>query len=333
MTQVKRLYIIYTFVLLIFASLFVLSVVFGSVSIPLSDFIDALKGEESVYGAIVWDIRLPRTIAAALAGIALAAAGSVLQCVTDNSLCAPNIIGINSGAGLFVMIILCLFPNQWMLLPFVAFIGALLATAIVMSIAFSGGGRTNGTAIVLAGVAVSSILSAGISFLSLRYPDVLSTYSSFSVGGFRGVGYKEIFIPFIIILISLISLQILSAKLNLLCLGDDIAYSLGIKVKVLRITSLVISAALCASAVSFAGLLGFVGLIVPNITKQIAGSDMRFNLTISALSGGGLVMFSDLLGRILFSPTELPAGIIMAVFGSPFFLYLLIKRRNRYGRM
>lgn len=333
MSQSRKTALLYIVCGAVFCSMFVLSILFGSVAIPFDEFINALKGDKTVYYTIVWDIRMPRTLAAALAGVALAAAGSILQCVTDNPLCAPNIIGVNSGAGLFVMIILCLMPSQWMLLPFAAFIGALLATAVVMGISFTGGGRTGGTSIVLAGVAVSSILSAGISFLSLRYPDVLSTYTSFSVGGFSGVGYKDILIPFIIIVFAAFVLQLLCPKLNLLCLGDDIAYSLGVKVKTIRIASLVLAAALCAGAVSFAGLLGFVGLIVPNITKQIAGSDMRFNLSLSALMGGGIVMFSDLLGRVLFAPAELPAGIIMALFGSPFFLYLLIKRRNRYGRM
>ena len=284
-------------------------------------------------GIIVGSIRLPRALGAALAGAALASAGVILQCVTANDLCAPGIIGINSGAGFALIVMLCFAPGLWQLLPLGAFIGALGATALIMGIAFCGGNKTKGTTIVLSGVAVSSILSAGISFLSLRYPDVLSSYTAFSVGGFSTVRIKELYIPSVIILIALIACQLISPKLNLLCLGDEMASSLGVRVKALRIIALTASASLCAAAVSFAGLLGFVGLIVPHIIRRIAGNDMRFNITLSALGGAVLTVISDTVGRILFAPSELPAGIIMSLMGAPFFLYLLIVRRHRHGRM
>lgn len=308
----------------------VCSLVFGSVSISRKDLLAALGGADSVYRIIVMDLRLPRTAGAALAGAALAMAGSVLQCVTDNSLCAPNIIGVNSGAGLFVMLILCLAPGAWMLLPLAAFAGALCATAVVMGISFWGGGNTHGTSIVLSGVAVSAILNAGISFLSLRYPDVLSSYTAFSVGGFSGVRMSQLIIPVFVVAICFCILQLLSPGLNMLCLGDEIAVSLGVKVKFIRLVSLIVCSALCAAAVSFAGLLGFVGLIVPNAVRRLAGVDMRFGIGLCAVCGAFITVLSDFVARLLFAPAELPAGIIMAVLGSPFFLYLLIKRRRSY---
>ena len=306
------------------------SLAFGSVSISRKDLLAALGGEDSVYKIIVMDLRLPRTAGAALAGAALAMAGSVLQCVTDNSLCAPNIIGVNSGAGLFVMLILCLAPDAWMLLPLAAFAGAMCATAVVMGISFRGGGNTHGTSIVLSGVAVSAILNAGISFLSLRYPDVLSSYTAFSVGGFSGVRMSQLTVPALVVAACFCILQLLSPALNLLCLGDEIAVSLGVKVRFVRLVSLIVCSALCAAAVSFAGLLGFVGLIVPNAVRRLAGVDMRFDIGLCAVCGAFITVLSDLVARVLFAPAELPAGIIMAVLGSPFFLYLLIKRRRSY---
>lgn len=282
---------------------------------------------------ILNSIRLPRTLAAVLAGAALASAGTVLQCVTANDLCAPNIIGINSGAGFAVILTLCFAPSMWRLLPLAAFVGAMGATALIMGIAFYGESKTKGTTIVLAGVAVSSLLGAGISFLSLQYPDVLTSYTAFSVGGFAGVKLSELVIPLVIVLYAMMLCQFIAPKLNLLCLGDEMASSLGVRVKAVRIVALISASALCAAAVSFAGLLGFVGLIVPHIIRRIAGNDMRFNITLSALGGAVLAVTADTVGRIAFAPSELPAGIIMALVGAPFFLYLLIARRHRHGRM
>lgn len=301
----------------------------GSVPLSIAQLLEGLAGRDATASIILKGIRLPRILAAGLAGMALACAGTILQCVTGNDLCAPNIIGINSGAGFAVILLLCAAPSMWRLLPAAAFVGALCATGFVMGFAFYGGNRSAGTTIVLAGVAVSSILSAGISFLSLRFPDVLTSYTAFSVGGFAGISPDELTVPAIFILLSLVITQFITPGLNTLCLGDEIAASLGVRVKALRILALVLASALCASAVSFAGLLGFVGLIVPHIVRRICGNDIRFNLSLSALFGSILVILSDTIGRTAFAPSELPAGIIMSLLGAPFFLYLLIRQKCR----
>lgn len=300
----------------------------GSVSLSIREILKGLTESETTTAIILKGIRLPRILAAGLAGIALAAAGTVLQCVTGNDLCAPNIIGINSGAGFAVIALLCVAPSLWQLLPLAAFVGALTATSFVMGFALYSGRRTASTTIVLAGVAVSSILSAGISFLSLRFPDVLTSYTAFSVGGFSGLSYKELLLPAMIIFPALFLTQMLTPGLNTLCLGDEIAATLGIRVKALRTAALILAAALCAAAVSFAGLLGFVGLIVPHIIRRICGNDIRFTLSLSALAGSILVILSDTVGRTAFAPSELPAGIIMSLLGAPFFLYLLIRKKE-----
>lgn len=333
MTNKKRLTTAYIILSLLTATVFVLSLSFGSASLSFSDIINGIKGENRAAEIILKNIRLPRSLGAMLAGAALATAGTVLQSVTQNDLCAPNIIGVNSGAGFGVILTLCFFPSLWAFLPLSAFVGALISCSIVLGISFYGGNKTKGSSIVLSGVAVSSLLSAGISFFSLRYPDILSSYTAFSIGGFSGVRYSELIIPFATSLISFIILQLITSRMNIMLLGDEYANTLGINVRSVRIIGIICSASLCASAVSFAGLLGFVGLIVPNIIKSIMGNDMRFNLSLSALFGAMLVTLSDLAGRILFAPTELPAGIIMSLIGAPFFLYLLIIRRHKHGRM
>jgi len=173
-------------------------------------------------------------------------------------------------------------------------------------------------------------LSAGISMLKLLYPDLAVTYSYFSVGGVSGVTFEDLAVPAAIIAVVLTVAMLFSVKLNLLCLGDAIAGSLGVRVKLLRTLALLLASAAAAAAVSFAGLLGFVGLMVPHIARRIiGGGDVRKLIPVSALLGSVLVVLADLLGRVLFAPSEVPAGIITAFVGAPFFFVLLLQRRNR----
>lgn len=304
------------------------AVAFGSTSLSLQRIFDALSGNDKTARIIILHLRLPRIFAASLAGIGLASAGSLLQAVTDNELCAPNIIGVNSGAGFFMMLMLCCFPSLWMLQPAASFTGALIASFLVVAISSAGGGRDRRSTVILAGVAISSLFSAGISFLSIKFPDVLSSYTAFSVGGFSGVTFKQLILPSAVILLCLILAMIIAPRLDILALGDDVAGTLGVSVTRLRIITVILSSALCASVVSFAGLLGFVGLIVPHIVRRMIGGSLRGRLPYTAISGAVLVVVADLLGRTLFAPGELPAGILMAFIGAPFFIYLLLRKRE-----
>ena len=301
----------------------------GSVSLDPSDLAAALLGREadSTAFVILFNLRLPRVAGALLAGAGLAVAGLLLQSATNNDLCSPNVIGVNAGAGLAVMIFLCLFPMAFRFLPAAAFLGALGTTGLVLGASFSLGHHTSRTTVLLAGVAVGTLFNAGISFLSQLYPDVLSSYSSFSAGGFSGLYARDLPVPAIMILGGVLCAQGIAPRLNLLCLGDEMAQSLGVRVQRLRLAALVLASALCAAVVSFAGLLGFVGLVVPHMARRItAAEDIRVLVPACALLGAALVTLSDLAGRTLFSPAELPAGILMAMLGAPFFLFLLFKR-------
>lgn len=315
---------------LLFALLILLSaaaLAFGSVQLSAERIISAFKGEDNTARVIIFGLRLPRLLAAALAGVGLATAGCILQAVTDNGLCAPNTVGVNSGAGFAVMLTLSIAPSLWRFLPLTAFIGALAATAIVLWIARYGGGSQKNS-IILAGVAVSALLGAGINFLSLRYPDVLSSYAAFSAGGFSGVKADELAVPAVMIAAGFVLALFLSPKISLLALGDDGAANLGVKVRALRVVSVAVASALCAAVVSFAGLLGFVGLILPHAARRLTGRGLRVCIPYAAAGGAALCILSDLLGRTLFAPSELPAGIIMAFIGAPFFIWLLCRRRE-----
>ncbi len=311
------------------AAVMLCGLAFGSVMLSPQRMLDAIAGKDNTAFTILFRLRLPRVLAAALAGAALSAAGFLLQTVTDNDLCAPNIIGVNSGAGLAVMLILCRFPMLWQLQPIAAFAGALLATLTVLFLSSVSGSFEKRSTVVLAGVAVSSVFSAGISFLALRYPDVLSSYAAFSVGGFSDVALKQFPLPAAMIVVCLAVSLILAPKLELLCLGDDGARALGVPVRTVRLTAIILSSALCAAAVSFAGLLGFVGLIVPHIVRRLINAGLRLRLWDAALCGASLVVISDLAGRTLLAPGELPAGMIMAFMGAPFFIFLLLRKRNK----
>ncbi|MBR5452973.1 MAG: iron ABC transporter permease, partial [Clostridia bacterium] len=277
---------------------------------------------------IIRSLRIPRALGGMICGGALAVSGLLLQSVTSNDLCAPNIIGINSGAGFAVLALTCFFPGAHFLSSPLAFLGAITAAAIVVGLSSGYKSTFSKTGIVLSGVAVSAFFGAGISFLSLRFPDALPSYTAFSVGGLNGVYFNDI-APVILPVIVLILISFLiSPKLNLLCLGDESAMSLGVNAKRLRLVSIIIAAALSAMAVSFAGLIGFVGLIVPHITRRIAGHDNRILVPLSAIIGSSLVTFADILGRIIFAPGEIPCGIFLSALGAPFFLFLLIRRRG-----
>ncbi len=312
------------------AAVMLCGLAFGSVNLTLRRIFDAISGNDNTAYIILFRLRLPRVLAASLAGIALSAAGFLLQTVTDNDLCAPNIIGVNSGAGLAVMLILCRFPTLWQLQPVAAFIGALGATLIVLFLSSLSSSYEKKSTVVLAGVAVSSVFSAGISFLSIKYPDALSSYAAFSVGGFSDIATGQLAIPAVMTAVCLAASLIIAPRLELLCLGDDGARSLGVPVRAIRLTAIILASAMCAAAVSFAGLLGFVGLIVPHIVRRLTRSGLRLRLVHAALCGAIIVVLSDLAGRTLFAPGELPAGIIMAFIGAPFFICLLIGRRKKH---
>ena len=302
--------------------IFSLSLFVGSVSVDVSKIFTC----GSVDNIVFFSLRLPRVSAAFLSGLAFSLSGLLIQRATGNSLSSPNIIGVNSGAGAFVLIFLSLFPNMFSFLPLVAFLGSVLAVSIVFLISSLTNRVSSSVSLILAGVAVNALFNAIISTISSIEPDVMTSYSAFSIGGFSGVYASMLKIPAIIIAISLVASFMLSERMDVLGLGDEIASSMGYRPLRIRILLITFASLLAASAVTFSGLLGFVGLVTPHIASFLTTGRSRRTLILSALTGPSLVMLSDLVARTIISPSELPAGVFMALIGVPFFIFLLLRR-------
>ena len=317
----KRTIIIILFAALAFAG-FIFSIVAGSVDIPLAEIWQSINGTHGgVHEKIIMNIRLPRTVVAVLVGINLSLSGAILQAVMKNPLADPHIIGISSGAGLAGIAILLMLPDEsWLVTP-VAFLGAMAAAVCIYILAWKNGIRP--VRIILAGVAVSAFLGAGISALMIFYSDRVHSALMWMVGGLSARSWPHVEMMWPYTLLGVIMALIGARSINILQLGDDIAKGLGLRVELTRILLTAVAALLAASAVSVVGLLGFVGLIVPHAARLMVGTDYRFLLPASAILGAAVVTISDTIARVAFSPVELPVGILMAVFGAPFFLFLL----------
>lgn len=311
--------------LILFIVVFFMSISFGAVSISLGEILQSALGEGSdVNHQILWNIRLPRTLVASLVGAALALSGCILQAIMRNPLATPNIIGVSSGAGLSALTILILFPASYQLVPAGAFVGALIATLFIYSLAWKDGILTH--RLVLAGVAVSSILSAGNNILLSFYPDRVSGVVNFMIGGLGGTNWRHVQMIVPYIMVAGVMSIIFRDQLNLLVLGDEVATGLGVPVERIRGLFIVTSSVLAGAAVSAVGLLGFVGLIVPHMSRFFLGHDYKKTIPGVILVGATVLMGADLISRVIFAPVEIPVGIVMSLSGGPFFLYLLRRK-------
>ena len=305
-----------------------LNLCLGAEKVPPAEVLRALTGGGSGTTAfrIVRYVRLPRLCACLLAGGALAASGTIIQGVLSNALAAPSTIGVNAGAGLTVALCCAIAPTAVKLVPLAAMAGAFLGVMTVLLIARRTGASK--ITLVLAGVAVSSIFSAGIDAVVTFVPEALNGYSDFRIGGFSGVSMARLLPALWPALLSFVLSLSLHNEMDVLLLGREQAQSLGLPAERLRIVLLGLAAVLAGSAVSVGGLVGFVGLIVPHIMRRLVGEESGPLLVSSVLGGAALLGGCDLLGRMLFAPYEIPVGIVMALAGGPFFIWLL-QRRGR----
>ena len=298
------------------------SLLFGSADISFEVILHTLMGNvQTTDEMVIWNIRFPRNIVGALVGANLAVSGAILQAVMKNPLADPGIVGVSSGAGLAGVIMLIFMPEASLLLTPVAFIGAMLSAAAVYALAWKNGIRPS--RIILAGVAVSAFLGSGISALLVFYSDKVQGALLWMVGGLSARSWPQVESLFPYTILGLVFAICGCKALTILSLGDETARGLGLPVEKVRFTMTAVAALLAAGAVSIAGLIGFVGLVVPHIVRLIVGTDYKYVVPGSAILGAGVLVFCDTLGRVLFSPIEIPAGIIMAFLGAPFFLYLL----------
>lgn len=312
--------LILSMVLLLLAAL--VGLMSGAISIPVREVWTAVfHASDSEARQIVWNLRLPRVLTGMLAGICLAVSGAFLQGVFRNPLADPGIIGVSSGGGLAAVTIMILFPEKIAYLPISAFLGALAAAAVVYVLAWKGGASP--MRLILAGVAVNSLLGAAMTALMILNSEKVQSVLPWMSGTLNGRSWPhfDTLLPYTIV--GLIASVFLIKTANLLVLGDDAAKLLGGRVEISRLLIMLVSTFMAGAAISIVGMVGFVGLVVPHIVRLLVGNDYRIFLPISAICGGALVVAADTAARSWFDPIEFPVGILLALLGAPFFLYLL----------
>lgn len=311
-----------------------LSMAIGSVFIPPMEIWRVLVGDASneTFRTILFNIRLPRTILIALVGAALAGSGATYQGLFRNPLADPYLIGVASGAGLGAILAMSVNWPYTLLglfaVPLAAFLASLLTVYAVYS--FAQIGRTVPTTnLILAGVAVSSFATSITTFLMLRSTGEVRRAIGWLLGGVSLVGWDVTLalIPYLAVGMTLLAFT--GYSLNLLQFGDDQATQMGLNVRRAKFTIIIASSLVTAAAVSFAGIIGFVGLIVPHIVRIWWGVDYRRLIPLSILGGASVLLIADVLARIVIAPQELPVGIVTALAGAPFFLWVLRRAKNQ----
>ncbi len=326
------------FSLIILASIYALNV--GPYSLSLGDTIKALAGENAKAGLVLWNIRLPRIVAAIVVGAALAVAGAVMQCLLRNPLASPFTMGISHGAMFGASLAIALigaggaessgriFINNPYAVVLFAFSGSLLGVGAILLLA-----RLRGLspgAMILAGVAMSSLFMAGTTLIQyFAEEEELAAMVYWSFGDLGRPVWKEIWIMLIAFVPSFIYFLFERWNYNAIESGDEIAKSLGVNVDVVRLVGMLLASLITAVGVAFVGIIGFIGLICPHAVRLLIGGDHRFLIPSSALFGALLLLLSDTVARTVISPTLLPVGVLTSFMGAPMFIYLLVKMEQR----
>jgi iron complex transport system permease protein len=303
------------------------SLCLGDVRIPISESIKTiLNPSNTVETMIIWDFRFPRTLVAIFVGINLAVAGSLLQAITQNPLAAPNVIGITGGASFFAVISMILIPNfPVTALPLSAFLGSAIAGALVYMISWKKG--VSKERFTLSGIALDALFQAGTTGILVYSTTGVDAAIVWLAGSFWGRDWTHVsmIVPWTIVCILVV--MILYKRINVMLLGDDVATGLGLSVQSTRFILLAITIILAGSAVAVSGPIGFIGLVIPHLTRLLVGNDYKWVILISALLGAILAVTGDIIGRTVLAPIEIPVGVVTALIGAPYFLYLLKKSR------
>lgn len=313
--------------LILLIVLLVLLTTVGSVNLSFGEIISALINDDNkMVTTIVYKMRLPRNILAVLVGANLAVSGILLQSVMKNPLADPGITGVSTGASVAAIIILLVAPQFTSILPIAAFIGGAIACMLVFLMAYKNGLKPG--RIVLAGVAINTILGGVISYLSTMYSDRIQSAMLWLNGSLATKTWADVEMLFVYSIVGLIVSLLLIRSANVLQLGDDAATNLGFNVNLTRLVISVVAVFLAATSTAVVGVISFVGLIVPHISRMLMGSDHKFTIPFSIILGSMVLLVADTLGRTIGGAVEIPVGVIMSIVGGPFFLYLLRKRGN-----
>ncbi|WP_378949434.1 FecCD family ABC transporter permease [Paracoccus sp. R86501] len=316
--------------LLVLALLCALSIAIGTRNVGLDDMLAALRGQSQNIAQAAIAARIPRTVLAVLAGAALGLAGAIMQGVTRNPLADPGILGVNMGASLAVVIGIAWFGMSTLgAYVWTAILGAGAAAVLVYAVGSLGRGGATPLKLALAGAATSVALSSMVIAVVLPRNDIAGGVRSWQIGGVGGATFAGItqVLPFLIVGFALAIPT--ARRLNLLALGEDLARGLGENTAISRALAALSAILLCGATTAICGPIGFVGLVVPHLCRMLTGVDYRWLLPMSALVGAGLLLAADTLGRILVRPAELQVGIVTALIGAPFFIWIVRRQRIR----
>lgn len=327
----NKIKMIYVFITALFLLILLTGICLGHSAVGIKQLIPTLLGNGTIKEEfILFSVRMPRVIVLALAGMCLALSGAILQSLTKNDLADPGIIGINAGAG-FAIAVFYLFVGADIQhfvyqLPFVGFLGAILTSVVIYLFTVERQAGIQPVKLVLMGVGFASALSGlMVILISAARPEDVQFISSWLAGSIWGADWPFILalLPWLVIAIPILLYK--QSSMNLIALNETIATGVGVKINRERVVLLVVAVALAASAVSVVGSVSFIGLIAPHIAKRLVGAKHQNFLFLSPLIGATLLVISDTIGRIIYSEQIVPAGIVVAIIGAPYFLYLLRK--------
>ncbi|HEY5124321.1 MAG TPA: iron ABC transporter permease [Ignavibacteria bacterium] len=329
--QKKIFILIISFIALFIAVL--ASISLGSANIKLIEIFSIFSTDNDIIRKIIFEYRLPRVLNSVIVGASLSCSGFVLQTLLRNNLAEPGLLGISAGAG-FGAIIVFTFVSflPFELLTPISFVFALITTYIIFLIANSLSNKysnfISSNKIILAGIAINALVSSINAFFMIKAGNNVSQIIYWLNGGFNGKGWNEFYMSTGFVLIGIVSAVLISKDLNILNLGEEISVNLGLNIKKIQTLSIIISSLLAASAVAVAGIISFVGLIIPNIARLIIGSDYRYSIPFSVILGSLFLVIADLISRTIISPSEIPVGIITSFIGAPVFIWLILKKKN-----
>lgn len=306
----------------------IVCVAVGSVEYTVQQVMEALFNEEAEARLIIWNIRFPRVLCGGIVGICLSLAGCILQGVMRNHMASPSTIGVTSGASFVGYMMLIVFPQYYHMLPIGSILGSFVTTMVIYGLAYDRG--VSPVKMILSGMAVSAVFGAFNDIIKIFFSERLADATSFMVGSLNGVSWAdfELVIPYVGV--GLFVCLFLPSKMNILMLGDEMANTLGLRVERFRLFLIMVSSLLAGTSIAVAGMISFVGLIVPHIARLIIGSDYKYLFPTSILMGYSFVVICDTVGRVILPVGNLSVSVVLSFIGAPFFLYLLrTKDKNK----
>lgn len=344
MVRKKSFFIMMAALMVVLIASMVIAIVVGSVGITLSLIMHVFLQKLGIATdevptraeqIIIWEIRVPRAVLAATVGASLAVSGAAIQALVKNSIADPYILGVSSGASVGATAVILVGAFSFLgiyALPLAAFFGALIAVTLVFMLARVDG-RTSVMRLLLAGIAVSMVFSAMTNFMLMmsKSQGGIQAVMQWMLGSLAGAKWSNSVIPFIIFSIVFSLLWLSYRQLNALLLGEETAMTMGFSIEKFRLYIIVLVSLLTGVAVSVSGSIGFVGLIIPHVVRMIIGSNYKWMLPLSALFGAIFLVWADIVARLAIAPEEMPIGIITALCGGPFFIWLLRRQRYHFG--